>query len=89
MVTLFVRHPVADFAAWHKVYESVAPLQKAGGVTSESVWQSVDDAGDVTVVHEFKTLAEARAFMANAELKAAMMNGGVTAPPTVWFAEKR
>ena len=39
MATMFVRHTVSDYAAWRKVYDSVAPMQKAGGVTAEAVYQ--------------------------------------------------
>ena len=30
MATLFVRHPVANYPEWRRVYDSIAPMQKAG-----------------------------------------------------------
>ena len=88
MATMFVRHTVSDFAAWRKAYDSVAPLQKAGGVTAEAVYRSVDDPNDVTVTHEFASIEAAKAFAATADLKAAMQKAGVVGAPTIWFTNK-
>lgn len=62
MTTLFVRHAVSDYPAWRKTYDGFLPIQKANGVLSEAVYQSIDDPNDVTVTHEFATLEAAQAF---------------------------
>jgi len=87
MTTMFVRHTVSDYAAWRKVYDSVAPMQKAGGVTAQAVYRGADDSNDVTVTHEFASLEAARTFAGSADLKAAMQ-AGVVGAPTIWFADK-
>jgi hypothetical protein len=51
-----VLHRISDFAAWRAVYDSVAPLQAAGGVTAESVHRMAGDPDDVLVIHEFSYL---------------------------------
>jgi quinol monooxygenase YgiN len=88
MATLFVRHNVADYAAWRKVYDSVASMQKAGGVTAEAVYRSADDPNDVTVTHEFASIEAAKAFAGREDLKAAMQRAGVVGAPTIWFTNK-
>jgi len=88
MVTLFVRHTVADYAAWRKVYDAFGPGQRAAGVTAAAVYQAADNPNDVTVTHDFATLAAAQAFTASAELKAAMQGAGVVGAPAVWFTTK-
>ena len=88
MTTLFVRHSVADYPAWRKVYASVAPLQNAAGVTAEAVYRSADDPNDVTVTHEFTSLEAAKAFAGSEDLKAAMQRAGVVGAPTIWFTNK-
>ena len=88
MTTLFVRHSVADYPAWRKVYDSVAPLQKAAGVTAEAVYRSADDPNNVTVTHEFTSLQAAKAFAGSEDLKAAMQRAGVLGAPTIWFTTK-
>jgi hypothetical protein len=83
MVLLAVQHPVRDYQEWRAVYDSVGELQRAGGVTAESVHQLAGEPNTVLVLHHFATVAEAEAFLANPDLRAAMERGGVTAPPRV------
>jgi hypothetical protein len=88
MTTVFVRHQVSDYTAWRKVYDSFAPLQKANGVVAESVYRSIDNPNEVTVIHDFATAEAAHAFTKLEELGKAMQSGGVVGSPTVWFTEK-
>ena len=88
MTTLFVRHTVADYAAWRKFYDSVADMQKKGGVIAEAVYRSIDNPNEVTVTHEFRSAEAAKAFASAEELKGAMQRAGVVGAPTIWFAEK-
>ncbi len=87
MAMLLVCHQVRDYRAWRRVYDEVGPLQKAGGVTAESVYQSKDDPNTVLVLHSFATMAAAEAFAANPALREAMQKGGVEGAPRVEFFE--
>lgn len=84
-VRLFVRHEVTDYATWRKSYNSFSPIQRQMGVTSQSVYQSVDDPYDITVVHDFKSELDAKAFVTSDKLKTAMQSSGVKGTPTVWY----
>ena len=88
MATMFVRHTVADYAAWRRTFDAFAPNQEAMGVTGKAVYQADDDPNDITVTHDFATVEEARAFAASPELKAAMHDAGVTSAPTIWFTNR-
>ena len=87
MAMSLVLHRVADYAGWRQVYDSVADLQKAGGVTAESVHRMAGDPDNVLVIHEFETLDEAQAFFGSEELLAAMQRAGVTGQPRIEFYE--
>ncbi len=87
-VRLFVRHEVADYGSWKKVYDSFAPMQKKMGVTYQAVYQSTEDPNDVTVIHDFHSLAKAKAFAASPDLKSAMEKSGVKGAPQVWYTTK-
>lgn len=76
-VVSIIRHHVADYDAWKSVYDSVAPMQKAGGVLAHGVFRAEGDANDITVLHTFETAERAHAFFENPDLHAAMANGGV------------
>jgi hypothetical protein len=86
MATLFVRHTVADYAAWRRIFDDFAPTQEALGVIDKAVYMGADDDNDITVSHDFATVEAARAFAGSPELKAAMHDAGVTSAPTIWFA---
>ncbi|MCK1520425.1 MULTISPECIES: cyclase [unclassified Bradyrhizobium] len=88
MTTMFVRHTVSDYKTWRKVYDDFAPVQKAKGVTAETVYRAVENPNDITVTHEFATIEAAQAFPESAELKNAMQNAGVAKAPTIWFTNK-
>ena len=85
-VRMFVRHEVADYDAWRSAYNSFAPTQKKLGIAFKAVYQSTENPNDVTVIHDFHSLAKAKEFAASPELKAAMEKAGVKAAPQIWFA---
>jgi quinol monooxygenase YgiN len=84
-VRLFVRHDVTDYTTWRKTYDGFDATRRRLGVTAQAVYRSVDNANDITVTHDFKTVAAAKAFVASPELKAAMEKSGVTGAPQVWI----
>jgi exonuclease I len=86
---LAIRHRVADFDAWKAVYDSVRPMQEAGGVRYQQVLNQSSDPNMVFVTHTFDSLAEAEAFLANPELKEKMAEAGVdpSSMHTMFFDE--
>jgi|SRR6187397_1458874 hypothetical protein len=85
---MFVRLEVVQFSEWVKTYDGFEPARKAAGITESTLWQSADDPNDVTIINDFPSLQQARAFAASGELKDAMRNSGLKGPPQVWFAAK-
>jgi len=81
--TLVVRHPVADFAAWHAVYVSLEPLRVQHGCTGKNVMVSPEDGNDVFITHDFPTVEAAGAFAHDPALKEGMDKAGVTGPPRI------
>ena len=82
-VTAMVQHRVADYNTWRKAYDGFAGVQKAGGVTRESVHRAKDDPSNLLVVHGFATPADAEAFFASTELRDAMQQAGVQGQPRI------
>jgi hypothetical protein len=88
MPRLFIRHNVADYAAWRKVYDDFDAERASMGVTRHAVYQSLDDSRDVTVWHDFATSEKAKGFVANQRLKEVMSNAGVQGTPQLWFVNE-
>lgn len=85
--TIAVHHPVADFAAWHVVYNELEPLRLQYGCTAKKVMRAPDNANDVFVLHDFPTVAKAQAFANDPALKAGMEKAGVAGPPRIEIFE--
>jgi len=85
MVRLFVRHNVANYDAWRKVYDDFGSTRSGMGVTGDAVFRGVADPSDVTITHEFDTAQKAKAFAESAELREAMGKAGVVGQPQIWI----
>ncbi len=76
-IVTIVHHRVADYDAWKAVYDSVADLQREGGVREHAVLRSADDPALVVVVHTFDGPDAANAFLARADLEDVLARAGV------------
>ena len=81
-------HPVRDFATWKSLFDQFEPIRKDGGERSAVVLRHSDDPNMVTVINTWETIETAKAFFNREELKSAMGEAGVTAPPTFVFANE-
>jgi quinol monooxygenase YgiN len=77
MATAIIQHRVKDYDAWRRVYDSVADMQKAGGVIAESVYRAEADPNTVLVFHQFTSMSQAHDFVASPKLRDAMQRAGV------------
>ena len=62
-----------------------APLD---GLTSDGVYQHDGSPTDLTVYHEFATMAAAKAFAASPRLREVMRSASVQGAPDIWFANR-
>jgi quinol monooxygenase YgiN len=82
-VGMIVRHEVADYAAWRRVYEEVDTLRRECGIVGHAVDQEWDRPNQVVVYHQADDRAALETFVGSDELKSAMERGGVVGPPEV------
>jgi heme-degrading monooxygenase HmoA len=88
MVRMFVRHVVRDYRIWRKAYNGFGKERRSMGVTRHAVYRSVAEPKDVTVTHDFASLAKAKAFARSPRLRQAMKAAGVRSAPVIWFAKQ-
>jgi hypothetical protein len=88
MVTLFVRHKVADFDSWHRAFLGFADLNARHGTTNPGVFRGVEDPNDVTVRQDFASAEAAQNMLTSEEIGAALAEAGVVGPPSVWMVEQ-
>jgi hypothetical protein len=84
---LLVRHKVADFASWKKVFGSHADAQRRAGLNVIKILRNVDDASEVVLLFEVSDLEAARAFVGSAEVPDAQASSGVVDRPDIVFLE--
>lgn len=85
MVRMFVRHRVADYAAWREVYDGIDQERRGLGVTDHAVYQALGDPNDVTAWHDFSDRQAAESFASSPQLREAMQRAGVQGHPDIWF----
>jgi len=88
MTRLFVRHTVADYSAWRKVYDAFDTERRHLGVKAHGVYRSSENGNDVTAWHDFETTDQAKVFMGSDALRHAMKNAGVQGAPSIWIANE-
>jgi hypothetical protein len=88
MVRLFVRHQVADYPAWRRVYDDFDAERQTLGVTGQGVFRSVGNPNDITVWHDFPTREAADSFVSSPRLRDTMQQAGIQGAPEIWSAEE-
>jgi hypothetical protein len=83
---MIVRHRVANFEAWKKVFDSMDALRKSRyNWIGSDVLRDDTDPNYVTIVNHVKDIASAKRYGGSEDLKAGMANAGVISPPDVTF----
>jgi quinol monooxygenase YgiN len=85
MVTMLVRHRVANFDKWKKVFDRLEGLREKHGFIAHSVHRDATDSNIVVIVNRVKEMAEAKSYGASPELHNAMAEAGVQGPPEISF----
>ncbi len=88
MVHLFIRQKVKDYATWKATFDGLSETRRAGGEKSHQIFHPDDDPNNLVLFFEWDSLANARAFMANPDLKEAMGAAGVFEAPEAYFLEE-
>jgi len=63
MATIRIEHPVPDFGAWKKAFDSDPLHRKQSGVRRYRIFRAVDNPNFVTVDLEFDSSTEAHALL--------------------------
>lgn len=84
---MLVRHQVADFDSWKKVYDAHASAREGAGIRELHLWRNVDNSSEVVIVFEAGDVGRAKKFAASEDLKDAMSRAGVRGQPDIVFLE--
>ena len=85
MTYMIVQHEVEDFAQWKAVFDSNVDLRRTNGEKSAQILHDAEDPNKLTLIFEWDSLENARNYVQNPALKAAMQQAGVRTPPVFQF----
>jgi len=85
MINVLVHHEVADYPSWKVVFDAGLDWRHKNGENSCRIFHTAGNLNDLTLLFEWESLEQARAFMASDELKAKMSAAGVKGQPQIEF----
>ncbi len=85
MPFLLVRHKVADFAQWKKVFNAHAQAQRDAGLHIKHVLRNNEDPDEIVLFFEVTDMAAAHAFVSDPAVKGAREQASVVGPVDVTF----
>ena len=88
MPFLLVRHNVEDFAEWRVAYEEHVRRLPVTVARGSRIFRSADNANEVMVLSEWRSLEEARRFARSDGLRQALQRAGVADQPEVYYLEE-
>jgi len=87
-VKAIVAHHVDNYDEWHQVFKEHGEVRRQHGAQVHIINRGIADPNQIVVVNEFATVEQARAFMADPSLPAAMERAGLDSEPTVYLVEQ-
>lgn len=76
MPLAMMRGRVPDYASWRPAFDHFAPVRAAAGVLYTKVYRGREDPNEVLVLLQFRSFAEAEAYMGSTELQDAVKAAG-------------
>jgi len=83
MPYLLVRHRVADFDRWYKVFKSHAEAQREAGFSDFQLLRDAKDPNIIVCLFKVDDMDKARAFTQSGDSQRAQKNSGVIGPPEI------
>jgi quinol monooxygenase YgiN len=87
MATMIVKHRVASFDSWKKVFDEMEATRREHGWTGHEVLRDATDPNLVVIVNHMRDLAGAKRYGGSPALREAMARGGVQGPPDITFLD--
>ena len=87
MTHMLVRHRVADFPTWKRVFDSHAAAQRAAGLHVRHVLRGRGDPAEIVLLFKFEDGERAKGFVTSPDVPDAQAASGVVDRPEIVFLE--
>jgi len=88
MVSILIRHKVADYDKWRPLFDEHQETRTEAGEQSFQVFRSKDNPNEVWVILKWESVEKAKEFLENPFLKTKMEEAGVIEVPDINFLEE-
>jgi hypothetical protein len=85
MVTLLVRHTIADYKTWRGVFDASLDFRHHGGEQSCRIFRDTEKDGEITLLFEWESAESAHLFMSSPDLREKMKQAGVLGSPEIHY----
>ncbi len=83
----FLKHKVADYAAWRPLYDADASRRAEAGLGEMGVYRGADDENMILMVWNTENGNVVQGMLESADLAAKMKEAGVMSKPEAWMAD--
>ena len=87
MASMFVKHRVADYAAWKAIFDEQENARRQYGFTGHSLHRDPQDPKLLLVALRANDVIKAQEFARSDNLRQVMIRGGVRGKPEIWFGD--
>ncbi|MDB4969469.1 MAG: cyclase [Myxococcales bacterium] len=87
MVILILKHEISDFERWKALFDAGADMRKQNGMSVQTVARVSGQPNMIVIISQVPSVEQAKAFLANPQLRAAMAEAGVKGAPEMTFLE--
>jgi hypothetical protein len=88
MYRVFIKCTIRDYEEFRDYFDSGDEERKTWGIRGSIIHRTVGTPNEVTVVHDFDTVEDAKAFTRRDRLRDAMAIAGATHAPLMWVTER-
>lgn len=85
---LLIEHAVESYDSWKQAFDDHAATREDAGCLGGHLFHVAGNPDDVTILFEWDSLENARAFVDSDDLRATMEKAGVVGQPSLTFLEK-
>jgi heme-degrading monooxygenase HmoA len=85
---ILVQQSIEDYEKWKALFDKDGSIRQDAGSKGGLVFRNADDPNHITILLEWDSVANARAFASSDELHERMQRAGLTGPPNVYFLDK-
>lgn len=89
MISILIKHDVADYSEWKVAFDAHDSVREEFGQQGYRLFTNAEDGNHVVAVLEWDSVENARRFLEESDVEAAMADAGVVSEPEISFLDEQ